>query len=134
MAKTLLRRTKRSISVFELRYIGTIRCLFMFFVLLEEGEGMTKQDIINQVCESADLPRSKAEEAVETVIGLIKDALGDGEAVILRRFGTFQVRAKSKRVGRNPKTGEEAEISARKVVRFKSGKHFKQAVNDEDSN
>ena len=95
---------------------------------------MTKQDIINQVCNNVDLPRSKAEEAVETVIGLIKGALGDGEAVILRRFGTFQVRAKTKRVGRNPKTGEEAEISARKVVRFKSGKHFKQAVNDEDKN
>ena len=95
---------------------------------------MTKQDIINQVCDNADLPKSKAEEAVETVIGLIKDALGDGEAVILRRFGTFQVMSKSKRIGRNPKTGEEAEISARKVVRFKSGKHFKQAVNDEGSN
>jgi len=95
---------------------------------------MTKQDIINQVCDNADLPRSKAEEAVETVIGLIKGALGDGEAVILRRFGTFQVRAKTKRIGRNPKTGEEAEISARKVVRFKSGKHFKKAVNDEDEN
>ena len=48
---------------------------------------MTKQDIINQVCDNADLPRSKAEEAVETVIGLIKNALGEGEAVILRRFG-----------------------------------------------
>ena len=93
---------------------------------------MTKQDIINQVSTRADLSRSKAEEAVETVIDLIKDALGQGEAVILRRFGTFQVRSKSKRMGRNPKTGEEAEISARKVVRFKSGKHFKQAVNDED--
>ncbi|KMP10851.1 DNA-binding protein [Candidatus Nitromaritima sp. SCGC AAA799-C22] len=93
---------------------------------------MTKQDIINQVCNRADLSRAKAEEAVETVIDLIKDALGQGEAVILRRFGTFQVRSKSKRMGRNPKTGEEAEISARKVVRFKSGKHFKQAVNDED--
>ena len=106
------------------------------FFDLNEGENvsMTKQDIINQVCDNADLPRSKAEEAVETVIGLIKNALGEGEAVILRRFGTFQVRAKSKRIGRNPKTGEEAEISARKVVRFKSGKHFKQAVNDEDGN
>ncbi|MDP6712718.1 MAG: integration host factor subunit alpha [Nitrospinaceae bacterium] len=93
---------------------------------------MTKQDIINQVSNRADLSRSKAEESVETVIDLIKDALGQGEAVILRRFGTFQVRSKSKRMGRNPKTGEEAEISARKVVRFKSGKHFKQAVNDED--
>ena len=91
---------------------------------------MTKQDIINQVCDNADLPRSKAEEAVETVIGLIKNALSDGEPVILRRFGTFQVRSKSKRIGRNPKTGEEAEISARKVVRFKSGKYFKQAVNN----
>ena len=95
---------------------------------------MTKQDIINQVCDNADLPRSKAEEAVETVIGLIKDALGAGDPVILRRFGTFQVMSKSKRIGRNPKTGEEAEISARKVVRVKSGKHFKQAVNDEGSN
>ena len=90
---------------------------------------MTKQDIINQVCESADLPRSKAEEAVETVIGLIKDALGDGEAVILRRFGTFQVRAKSKRVGRNPKTGEVLQIAAYKQPRFKVGKKLKDAVN-----
>ena len=91
---------------------------------------MTKQDIINQVCDRADLSRSKGEEAVETVIDFIKNALGQGDAVILRRFGTFQVRAKTKRIGRNPKTGEEAEISARKVVRFKSGKYFKQAVNN----
>ena len=93
---------------------------------------MTKQDIINEVCNTASLSRSKAEEAVETVIDLIKESLSAGEPVILRRFGTFQVRQKSKRMGRNPKTGEEAEISARKVVRFKSGKHFKQAVNDEN--
>ena len=91
---------------------------------------MTKQDIINQVSSRASLSRVKAEEAVETVIELIKESLGHGEPVILRWFGTFQVRAKSKRVGRNPKTGEEAEISARKVVRFKSGKFFKQAVDE----
>lgn len=94
---------------------------------------MTKQDIINHVSEQASLSRSKAEEAVETVIELIKDSLRQGESVILRRFGTFQVKQKNKRVGRNPKTGEEAEISARKVVRFKSGKHFKQSVNDESA-
>ena len=113
--------------------IFCLKLAVFILVILARGENdMTKQDIINQVCNSADLSRSKAEEAVETVIDLIKDALGQGEAVILRRFGTFQVRAKSKRIGRNPKTGEEAEISARKVVRFKSGKHFRQAVNDED--
>ena len=94
---------------------------------------MTKQDIINQVCNKASLSRAKAEEAVETVIDLIKESLREGEPVILRRFGTFQIREKSKRMGRNPKTGEEAEISARKVVRFKSGKHFKQAVNDNNA-
>ena len=94
---------------------------------------MTKQDIINQVCNKASLSRAKAEEAVETVIDLIKESLKVGEPVILRRFGTFQIREKSKRMGRNPKTGEEAEISARKVVRFKSGKHFKQAVNDNNT-
>ncbi len=93
---------------------------------------MTKQDIINQVSNRASLSRAKAEEAVETVIDLIKESLSAGEPVILRRFGTFQIREKSKRMGRNPKTGEEAVISARKVVRFKSGKHFKQAVNDGD--
>ncbi len=93
---------------------------------------MTKQDIINHVSNQASLPRAKAEEAVETVIDLIKESLSQGEAVILRRFGTFQVKQKNKRVGRNPKTGEEAEISARKVVRFKSGKHFKSAVNLDD--
>ena len=70
------------------------------------------------------------ESTYNFVAPVIKESLGHGEAVILRRFGTFQVRQKSSRVGRNPKTGEEAEISARKVVRFKSGKHFKQAVND----
>ena len=91
---------------------------------------MTKQDIINHVSSQANLSRAKAEEAVETVIRLIKESLSDGETVILRRFGSFQVKDKNKRVGRNPKTGEEAEITARKVVRFKSGKHFKQTVND----
>ena len=98
--------------------------------LLLRRRSMTKQDIINQVSSRASLSRVKAEEAVETVIELIKESLGHGEPVILRRFGTFQVRAKSKRVVRNPKTGEEAEISARKVVRFKSGKFFKQAVDE----
>jgi nucleoid DNA-binding protein len=91
---------------------------------------MTKQDIINHVSSQANLSRAKAEEAVETVIRLIKESLSEGETVILRRFGSFQVKEKNKRVGRNPKTGEEAEITARKVVRFKSGKYFKQTVND----
>ncbi|MEE9276388.1 MAG: integration host factor subunit alpha [bacterium] len=90
---------------------------------------MTKIDIINLVAEDTGLSKVKAEEAVETIIATIKQTLTEGNPVILRRFGSFQVRAKSARVGRNPKTGQEATISARNVVRFKSGKHFKEAVN-----
>jgi nucleoid DNA-binding protein len=90
---------------------------------------MTKIDIINRVAEQTGLPKQDADLAVETIISLIKDSLADDESVILRRFGSFQTREKNPRIGRNPKTGEEAEISARKVVRFKAGKRFKEAVN-----
>ncbi len=93
---------------------------------------MTKIDIINLVSDDTGLSKVKAEEAVEMIIHTIKESLQNGESVILRRFGSFQVRAKSARVGRNPKTGREAPISARRVVRFKAGKHFKEAVNGAD--
>jgi len=94
---------------------------------------MTKIDIINRVADRTGLSKQDADTAIETIIALIKDALAEDEPVILRRFGSFQTRAKNPRVGRNPKTGEEAEISARKVVRFKAGKHFKMAVNGQPS-
>lgn len=90
---------------------------------------MTKIDIVNRVAEQAGLQKPEAEEAIETIISLVKSSLSKGESIILRRFGSFQVRQKSARVGRNPKTGERADISARKVVRFKAGKYFKTAVN-----
>jgi nucleoid DNA-binding protein len=90
---------------------------------------VTKIEIINKVAEDTGLTKVKAEEAVETIISAVKETLRQGEPVILRRFGSFRVRSKSDRIGRNPKTGEEAPIAARKVVRFKSGKHFREAVN-----
>jgi nucleoid DNA-binding protein len=90
---------------------------------------MTKIDIINKISDQVGLQKPESETAVETIIALVKEALGSGDGVILRRFGSFQVRQKNERVGRNPKTGKEASISARKVVRFKAGKYFKSAVN-----
>lgn len=89
---------------------------------------MTKIDIINKISEQAGLQKPEAEIAVETIISLVKETLGNGDSVILRRFGSFQVRQKRERIGRNPKTGEVASIVARKVVRFKAGKYFKEAV------
>lgn len=92
---------------------------------------MTKIDIINRVADKTGLSKQDADLSVETIINLVKDALARNEEVILRRFGSFQTRDKNPRIGRNPKTGEEAQITARTVVRFKAGKRFKQAVNGE---
>jgi integration host factor alpha subunit len=90
---------------------------------------MRKAEIVNRIADETGLTKVKAEEAVDAILEEVKDGLQRGEPVILRRFGSFQVREKRARVGRNPKTGEEAGIPARRVVRFKSGKHFKDCVN-----
>ncbi len=90
---------------------------------------MTKTEIVNRVVEQSGLNKTTAVETVETIIDLLKDTLQTGESVILRKFGSFNVRTKKPRIGRNPKTGEEADISSRKVVSFKSGKYLRQAVN-----
>ncbi|MGQ4808384.1 DNA-binding protein HU [Candidatus Entotheonellaceae bacterium PAL068K] len=90
---------------------------------------MRKIEIVNRISDKTGLTKIKAEEAVDAILEQIKDGLQEGKSVILRRFGSFQVRKKRARIGRNPKTGEEADIPARLVVRFKSGKYFKDAVN-----
>jgi DNA-binding protein HU-beta len=91
---------------------------------------MRKIEIINRIADETDLTKVKAEEAVDAILEEIKDGLQRGEPVTLRRFGSLQVREKCARMGRNPKTGEEAGIPARRIVRFKSGKDFKESVND----
>ncbi len=91
---------------------------------------MRKVEIARRIAEETGLTYGKAEDAVNAVLEEIKLALEAGDEVILRRFGTFSVRDKGARVGRNPATGEVAAISARRVVRFKSGMPFKHAVND----
>jgi integration host factor alpha subunit len=90
---------------------------------------MRKADIMRRIAEEMKLTHIKAEEVVHAIFEEIKDALQQGDAVILRRFGSFQVRDKRARVGRNPKTGQAADISARRVVRFKAGNALKEAVN-----
>ena len=90
---------------------------------------MRKIDIINLVSDDTGLSKVKAEEAVDAVIDAVRESLARGESVTLRRFGSFSVREKNARVGRNPRTGLEAPISARRVVSFKAGRHFRDAVN-----
>jgi DNA-binding protein HU-beta len=100
------------------------------FYLSAEEDRMIKIDIVNRIADETGLTKVKAEQAVDAILEEIKDGLQRGEPVTLRRFGSFEVRDKRARMGRNPKTGEEAGIPARRIVRFKSGKHFKESVND----
>jgi DNA-binding protein HU-beta len=91
---------------------------------------MRKVEIINRIADETGLTKAQAEKAVNAILEEIKDGLQRGEPVILRRFGSFQVREKRARTGRNPNTGEAAGIPARRVVRFKSGEHFRESVNN----
>jgi len=90
---------------------------------------MNKSELIQSVAEVADLPKTTAAKAVDAMIDTIKDALTDGDTVTLIGFGTFTVRERAARKGRNPQTGKTIEIKAAKVPVFKPGKALKEAVN-----
>ena len=94
---------------------------------------MRKVEIARRIADETGLTQVKALEAVEAVFSEIRNALAQGDSVILKRFGSFQIRTKGPRTGRNPKTGQAAPIPARRVVRFKSGDEFKAAVNGSTS-
>jgi DNA-binding protein HU-beta len=86
---------------------------------------MIKSDIVNRVAEETELPRTKAAQAVDTILEALKDALKDGKRIELRGFGVFQVRDRKRGIGRNPKTGIEVAIAPGKTVRFKPGKELR---------
>lgn len=85
---------------------------------------MIKLDIVNAVVSRTGISRTKAEQAVETVFGALKQAMGRGQRIELRRFGVFSVKPRKTGIGRNPKTGEEVTIPPGKAVRFKPGKEL----------
>ena len=85
---------------------------------------MIKQDIVHQVIERTGLPRTKAEQAVDTVFSSLKKALTHGDRIELRGFGVFTVRPRKTGIGRNPRTGAEVSIAPGKAVRFKPGKEL----------
>ncbi|MBU0567839.1 HU family DNA-binding protein [bacterium] len=89
---------------------------------------MTKADLINTVAATG-LTKRQSAEAIEAVLDGIKDALAGGERVQLVGFGSFEVKERSARSGRNPQTGDAIEIAAKKVPVFKAGTALKDAVN-----
>lgn len=90
---------------------------------------MNKQDLVANVADAADLPKSKAAAAVDAVVNAIKGSLKKGDAVRLVGFGTFSVADRAATTGRNPRTGEPIKIPASKQPKFKAGKDLKDAVN-----
>jgi len=90
---------------------------------------MNKAELIEAVADSADISKAAAGRAVDGAIDAITKALRKGDTVTLVGFGTFSVRKRKARTGRNPRTGEEIKINASKVPGFKAGKALKDAIN-----
>ena len=90
---------------------------------------MNKAELIEAVASSADLSKVAASRAVDAVVDSIVDSLRNGDQVSIAGFGTFSVKQRSARSGRNPRTGETIEIKASNVPGFKAGKALKDAVN-----
>ena len=90
---------------------------------------MNKSELIDAVASSADLSKAAATKAVDAVLDTVTNTLKNGEQVTLVGFGTFEVRARAARAGRNPQTGETINIKASNAPAFKAGKALKDAVN-----
>ncbi|WP_460832478.1 HU family DNA-binding protein [Lysobacter humi (ex Lee et al. 2017)] len=90
---------------------------------------MNKAEFVAAVADAAELSRTEAANAVDAMVSVITKTLKKGDTVTLVGFGTFQVRKRAARQGRNPKTGETIKIKASKNPSFKAGKALKDAVN-----
>ncbi|MDQ5900534.1 MAG: DNA-binding protein HU-beta [Patescibacteria group bacterium] len=95
---------------------------------MKGGDNMTKKDLIEVVAKKANLTNKASRDAVQTTLNTIRDSLKRGEKVVLTGFGTFSVRSRQQRIGRNPKTGERITLAARKAPGFTPGKTFKKAI------
>ena len=90
---------------------------------------MTKADVVESVCSKVGFSKKESAEIVELVFDTIKETLERGEKIKLSGFGNFVVRDKKSRVGRNPQTGQEIEISARRVLTFRPSQVLKNELN-----
>jgi integration host factor subunit beta len=94
---------------------------------------MTKAELVEDVARAAELTKKDAERLVEIVFESIIETLNHGEKIELRGFGSFRVRERGARRGRNPKTGDPVSIPAKRVPYFKPGKELKELINDDNA-
>src|ERR1700756_824917 len=91
---------------------------------------MTKADLVEEVSRVTELTRKDSEVIVDTLFESVIKALRDGDKLEVRGFGSFRVRQRNARVGRNPKTGDKVEVPAKRVPYFKPSKELKDLIND----
>ncbi len=89
---------------------------------------MTKADLINILIQEMGMSKKNAESVVNTFLGSMIESLQRGEGIELRGFGSFRIRKRNPRVGRNPQTGEKVNVPAKNVVYFKPGKELKDSI------
>jgi len=98
-----------------------------------EGENkagvMTKAELVDEVARVVQLTKKQAETIVNIVFDSIVDSLRSGQKIELRGFGSFRLRNRKSRTGRNPKTGEKVEVPSKKIPYFKPGKELKELIN-----
>src|SRR2546423_10875974 len=92
---------------------------------------MTKADLVEEVSKVTELTRKDSEVIVDTLFDSVIKALKTGDKLEVRGFGSFRVRKRNARVGRNPKTGEKLEVPAKRVPYFKPSKELKDLINDQ---
>lgn len=92
-------------------------------------DGMTKAELVDEVARQTDLPKKHAEVVVSTVLESIVESLKSGDKIELRGFGSFRIRERGARVGRNPKTGQRVDVTAKRIPYFKPGKELRELLN-----
>ena len=96
------------------------------------GDSMTKAALVEEVARVADLTKKHSEVIVDAVVHSIINALHRGEKIELRGFGSFRIRRREPRKGRNPKTGDRVDVPSKRVPYFKPGKELKDLINSEE--
>lgn len=94
-------------------------------------DGMTKAELVDEVARATQLTKKHAEIIVNTVFDSIVHSLKEGEKIELRGFGSFRIRHRGPRLGRNPKTGEKVQVPAKRIPYFKPGKELREMLNSD---
>ena len=94
---------------------------------------MTKAELVEKVANQINLTKKQTEVVVNTVFSSITDSLAEGKKVKLRGFGSFRIRQRNARVGRNPKSGQKVDVPSKKVPFFKAGKELRELVDEHEA-